>query len=346
MPMKGFTLVELLIVVAILSAVAMVSIGLMSEDRVQIHIDDTRNRLAVLRRAVLGVESPAYGGEMRLSGFVADNGRLPTDIHELLDRELLDADGDVVRTHAASAGVVPDHSVSIDSQCIQTASGAPLGEAARLLKGHRGNYLAGAAHNGAFRDGWGNVGQGDDAINFGWTVANDTNANSITFGSLGADNASGKSNGLDAEDDQAMSIADAEWRVPLDGWQITVSNASSDAAPISISGLSAKLLVFENTHSSGRWRQFKTNGTACPGSLASGESCTLRYVADVDGKIECDSPANLIEARVPQGRHVLVVSASVTVTDPIPGTAQRHIVRQVDFYPGTLPPNLTLEVRP
>ena len=345
MPMKGFTLIELLIVVAILSAVAMVSIGLMSEDRAQIRIDDTRNRLAVLRRAVLGVASPAYGGEMRLSGFVADNGRLLTDIHELLGRELLDADDNVVRTLVARAGVVPNYHDTVDSECVQTGSGTPLDAAARLLKGHRGNYLAGAAHNGAFRDGWGNVGQGDDAINFGWTVQSGDADNNVTFTSLGADNNVGATTtpAVAAEDDQAMSIADAEWRVPLDGWQVTVSNASSDAAPISISGLSAQLLVFENTPPGGRWRQFKANGAACPGPLASGESCALRYVANADGEIECDSPANSIEARVPLGRHVLVVSADVT--DTVSATVTRRIVRQVDFYPGALPPNLTLEVR-
>jgi prepilin-type N-terminal cleavage/methylation domain-containing protein len=348
---SGFTLLELLVVVAILSAVAVASFGLIGEDRAQVRIEDTRNRLGVLRRAMLGVESPAYGGEMRLSGFVADNGRLPVNLRELLDDGVL----------AARAGVIPGLSASIDSACFQTGTPVPLGEAARLLKGHRGSYLSSVAQNGEFRDGWGNVGTApaDETDNFGWDVdqimnGSDPVPDSLTITSLGADNTAGQSAGIDAEADQTMRIAPADWKIPLNGWKVTLKNAGSaplligtiDAAATgaSFSRLGVTLMVFENTGGSGSWRQYRSRINSCVTSpekttLDVGESCEFSFT-DVTG---CDDVA----ASVPLGRHVLVLTANhdLLVNPTPPAKPKGQIVTQVDFFPGTLPPNLVWEIR-
>jgi hypothetical protein len=276
---------------------------------------------------------------MRLGGFVADNGRLPVNV-----RELLAFAADEL---AANEGVIPVFDSTLDGDCLQTGTGTnpALGEAARLLKGHRGNYLAGAANNGEFRDGWGNVGQSDDEDNFGWTVTPDAGTNGVAFASLGADNASGRTNDLLAEDDQTMTIVDADWRVPLDGWQVTVKNANlaDSGATVNLGApgeLHAALLVFENVGTSGRWRQYKSYGGTCGTSLAGGESCQLTF-AD-----ESVCTGGSIAANVPLGRHVLVLfkdDGPLAKTYGVP--ANGYAVAQVDFYPGTLPPPITLEVR-
>ena len=341
---SGFTLLELLVVVAILSAVAVASFGLIGEDRAQVRIEDTRNRLNVLRRAVLGVESPAYGGEMRLSGFVADNGRLPENLRQLLNGTGLVGRADV------RAGAPPALSASIDAECFQTGTGDSLGEPARLLKGHRGSYLSSVAQNGEFRDGWGNIALVGDRDNFGWQMELTTNVDGIVEGmsitSLGADNARGQTTaGIEAEVDQTMSIGPEDWTIPLDGWKVTLRNAGSGSLPIGAidappSGvahfdkLGITLMVFENTTGIplGRWRQYRSQDNSCGAvdSLAPGESCEFTFT-NVTG---CTN----IPARVPLGRHILVLTANH-------GLPTRRVVTQVDFFPGTLPPRLVLEVR-
>ncbi|MDR3214075.1 MAG: type II secretion system GspH family protein [Azoarcus sp.] len=339
----GFTLAELLVVVAILSATALAAFGLVSEDRAQVRGDDTRNRLTILRRAVLGPETPAYGGEWRLAGYVADNGRLPEHLRDLLDSV----------DHAPQAGVTPLLTATVDGACVQTGTGGSLGDVARVLKGHRGNYLGGLASDGRFRDGWGNEGAPgeEDALDFGWQVVLGVDA-SLEMTSLGADNAPGETTGAAAEADQSMKIADADWRVALDGWQVTLRNAGSDPLDAhdfgvnDFSQLGLALLVFENTGADGRWRQYRSHFNSCPAgtstpTLEAGESCVLKFVAGSDGKIACDAPGNRIAAQAPLGRHVLTLTAGGALPPLV-----RRVVAQADFYPGAHPPNLVWEFRP
>jgi prepilin-type N-terminal cleavage/methylation domain-containing protein len=237
MSARGFTLVELLVVVAILSAAALAAFGLMSEDRSQVRVDDTRVRLALLRRATLGLETPAYGGEVRLSGFVADNGRLPRNIGELLKRPegSEEQKGVAVAFYSELAGTCFPNKGSEESPN-QPEILMPDEAAMLLLKGHRGNYLGG---HGEFRDGWGNVDVDaeQDALDFGWHV-DAVNDDELRIKSLGADNAvdgedGATATGLPEERDEVMTIAANDWQVPLEGWQIIVRNArrASDSVP-------------------------------------------------------------------------------------------------------------------
>jgi prepilin-type N-terminal cleavage/methylation domain-containing protein len=350
----GFTLIELLVVVAVLSAIALAASGLMLEDRARLRFDDTHNRLLVLRRAVLGTQTPVYGGtEIRLSGFVADNGRLPENLRELLEKP---------GGSAGQAGVVPVFSSTINDECVQTGAGTqtPLGEAARLLKGHRGNYLTETARDGVLRDGWGNVGQGDDAINFGWEFT--SAAGALTIVSLGADNTAGCvsasggvcATGMEPEADQTMTITAADGFVPLDGWQVTLKNTGEDeitasaAYGVSVSHfgqIGLTLLVFKNTATGGQWQQFRSTSNSCTSAtdkLAPGETCVIGFAEEVN----CDA-SHKIPAAVPQGRHVLALTAGHNLPSlSLPEMSKRQIVTQVDFYPGAIQPNLVREIRP
>lgn len=335
----GFTLVELLVVVAILSAVALASFGLMTENRAQVRIDDTRNRLAILRRAIIGPESPVYGGEMRLAGYVADNGRLPGTLAELL----------FPPTDHMPQGGVEARFLGAGADCtVSLASGASVGHvAARVLKGHRGNYLAGVAHNNEFRDGWGNVeaAGGGSAENFGWGW--DTVDNALTITSYGADNAPDTAltppgtPTEEAEADQTMSIAGADWRVPLDGWRVTLKNAgaagsgnlgSSDFSGTPGGGdldkLGLVLLVFEN-ETGGRWRQYRSDQNNCPDELEPEGSCVLGFTSAA--LTSCGDA-------VPLGRHVLALTRDNGAE--LADGALGRIAAQVDFFPGAHPPNL------
>lgn len=319
MGVRGFTLIELLLVVAILSATALAAFGLATEDRMQLRMDDTRTRLEILRHRMLGFATPVYGGEVRLSGYVADNGRLPETIADLLT---------VPIGFVAREGLTPRYSSSLDSECRQSG-GAPITEeAARLIKGHRFNYLNGKAHNGAFRDGWGNVGQTDDADNFGWQLMH--NAENLSIASLGADNSVGGEDAAAA--DQESVIAANDWLVDLNGWNVTLRNVS--ASDIT-HDFALALLVFENTDAGAAWSQFRTTSSRCADTLAAGASCVLSF-GD-----KCAASKSRA-AKVPLGRHLLVLLEG---NAPYAMSGNKKLFTQVSFYPDVDRPDITLEIR-
>ncbi|GHT90541.1 hypothetical protein FACS1894101_3120 [Betaproteobacteria bacterium] len=324
--MRGFTLIELLIVVAILSATALAAAGLLAEDRTQIRMDDTRVRLGILRHALLGFDRPVYGGEVRLSGYVADNGVLPERLADLL---LMPAD------FAERAGVKPVYANSLDSECRATSGGTAItDDAARLMKGHRGNYLNGKAHNGVFRDGWGNVARHDDADHFGWQVA-ESAEKTLEITSLGADNLrdadAPAGERTEAELDQRSVIAANDWLIDLEGWRVTLKNVG--AADIT-GDFALALLVFENGNAGGRWTQFMTTGSDCPTTLAAGESCVLSF-----GN-KC-AAGKTRPAKAPLGRHLLVL---LDGNAPYALSGKKSFT-QLSLYPDADRPDITLEIR-
>jgi prepilin-type N-terminal cleavage/methylation domain-containing protein len=364
----GFTLIELLVVVAVLSATALAAFGLIAEDRAQVRMDDTRVRLGILRRATVGVDAPAYGGEMRLSGFVADNGRLPEAIVDLLKPP----EGYARQTDTPAPNP-PKLATTLDNKCFPVGSVNTLPpDTPLLLKGHRGHYLAGATHNDVFRDGWGNFGDEDntagdtaDKRNFGWQVGSviiddAPLPDSLAITSLGADNMVGKATNMAAEEEVGTEIRPQDWLVPLKGWKVTLTNKSgrdlifsSDFPPAADSGeLGVTLLVFENSSEDtansipdgGRWRQLRSAVNSCAGesSLVADASCEFSFTET----LTCGG--GTIDARVPLGRHLVLLTLD-NQSPPDPGASGKPDLRRlratVDFHPGALQPELRWEIR-
>ena len=325
----GFTLLELLVVVAILSAIAMASFGLTASDRVATaRIEDTNARLSHLRRATLGLETPSWDGAVRLSGYVADNGTLPGSVAALVSKP---------DSFSEQKGLQPEFYTDLDSACLP-AGGTPYPTNVTLVKGHRGNYLSGLAHNGEFRDGWGNVSQtGDDADNFGWLLkfSSAPDDTQLTFTSLGINN--DLNNEIDeAERNRKITIAPNDWQVDLNGWQVKLKN------PTGIPGdFYVALLVFENTNTGGQWRQFRSRTCSDDGDWDSEGNCTLNFAEEVT----CRSGFKR-EAHVPLGRHLLLlVKEDNTPRYPGGDDSKPVISARPAFYPGTVLPDLVLEVR-
>ena len=80
---SGFTLVELLVVVFILSTLALTGLALTETADSQLRFEDTQARLRALKRAVIGDTEPVFDGRRLLSGFVVDNGLLPDSLQTL-----------------------------------------------------------------------------------------------------------------------------------------------------------------------------------------------------------------------------------------------------------------------
>lgn len=78
----GFTLMELMVVTAILGLIAYVALDTVAQDLSPVRFDDTRTRLVSIRNAVLG--SPAAGQAQGSTGFIADMGGVPDSPQELM----------------------------------------------------------------------------------------------------------------------------------------------------------------------------------------------------------------------------------------------------------------------
>lgn len=130
--MRGFTLLELVVVVAVLALVA----NLATEHLVQVtdqqRYETSRDRLEKLRYAIVGDDSRTINGQPDLFGFVHDMGRRPVELSELY---LQPTDCDLGRDG--------------DQPCPATYD-ASLGRTV----GWRGPYIS---ERDARKDGWGNA---------------------------------------------------------------------------------------------------------------------------------------------------------------------------------------------
>ena len=123
---RGFTLLELIVVLSILAALATVAVQSVSHTADQARFEATQKTIDNLRTACLGSGNAALGNDS-VRGFVADMGRMPTHPNELL----------------ANINSVAPFSV----QEVETGVLVP--------RGWRGPYLQLPLGSSAISDGWG-----------------------------------------------------------------------------------------------------------------------------------------------------------------------------------------------
>jgi prepilin-type N-terminal cleavage/methylation domain-containing protein len=211
----GFTLLELLLVVFILSVIALGAVSLVQSSDDQLRFEETQSRLRLLRSAILGESGPA---QRLVGGHVADLGTLPDDVESLVRVGSADAFGAVRPEYGGTA---------LDDV-----------DAVRLLKGWRGPYVAlGPSTDPSdvpFRDGWGNVALVDDALHHGWSPFDPT-SNPFEITSLGSDGLPGGAGDYDR--DLTIRVAADDWRVNLADWTVEVTNSSSGDLTLKIAVL-------------------------------------------------------------------------------------------------------------
>lgn len=352
---RGFTLLEMLLVVALLAATAGMSLVFLGGRDQQARYDETQRRLDDVVRAVVGDTAPAWGGQARVSGFVADNGRLPTSLRELSDRDGLVDSSECASGGALGAGLLACHrlraAVFDPSPAAadggENASGDEIrldadGEA--LPKGLR-RLVQGSEGTVQWRDGWGNVSLSDDATNFGWQVQlPGSEADPWQLTSLGSNNMPDASPPVPDTafvTDLSRQVLVDDWSTDVAGWSVRVTNASGVTQPASGRALGLSLLVWRNRPGAARWFRLSTALDSSP--LAAGESRMLVFATG-------GHPGGTLSTRVPQGEHLLVAfeSANAVVHDADDTPLQigtRRVSAQVRFFRGAGRPSMELTLR-
>lgn len=209
---RGFTLLEMLLVVFLMGMLALATTAMVDNADEQQRFETTRSRLQQIRTAIIGDSSRTLNGEPMISGFVADMGRLPADIEELVE--------------------LPSAGMKWKARDI-IHSGVVVGQ---LYGGWRGPYLdvmpsSGISAVRAFPDGWGYPVKAGHESNFGWNVISGVNALSIQ--SYGSDGGVGGTSVYEVDYPAAGNLVDAnDWLVDFSGvvpaFKITI-NGNVDA---------------------------------------------------------------------------------------------------------------------
>ncbi len=197
---QGLTLIELTVVLLILVMLSTIALRSTSGLQDQTRWEQTKSRYEAIRHAILGNPGVLINGQPDISGFVADVGRLPACLRELLEE-----------------GYCPKNTFCDQTACDNDTPGSWVATGYHW----NGPYLVSsqaASAVDAFSDGWGNSGSG----NYGWAVGFDSTATSsattLTLQSLGKDGASGGADVYDKDYPQAnATINQTDWQVDLGG---------------------------------------------------------------------------------------------------------------------------------
>lgn len=194
---KGFTLLELVVVVAVLGLIANLATEFVAQNTNQERFEATKSRQTMIRQAILGTPSEILYGVPNIDGFIADIGHPPMYLRELL----------------TSSGYCPNPEfLNSETNCndAATASGKPDEEwRTGLGPKWNGPYISGfdlvsTKYNDmnisypVLRDAWGNTFLAwakptddeqtkliKDVLNFGWKYEINTSSGHIYLYSAG-----------------------------------------------------------------------------------------------------------------------------------------------------------------
>lgn len=303
---RGFTLLEMLLVVGIMSALALSATLFVGNQDDQRRFEETNQRLQAIRRAVVGDETMS-AGQYVPEGFVAENGVLPGEIDALLAARPSGfiAQASVVPVFDASPDSITGLNDGVDEKSVSTDS------TAQLLKGWlAGKLLATPGAGGKFGDAWGPAG---DTPNYGWGIDTSIPLN-ISVTSNGKDRNSG---GSEHNADITDTILAQHWSSLLGGLSVSLTNGKGEDLYSSTSYYRVSLLIFENTSTGVKWKRFTSTGVNCLDGDGDGWVDTN---GDTSPDQACPSSVTLsfspngcegctytsANTRIPYGRHLLV----------------------------------------
>jgi len=225
----GFTLVEVLVVMLILVALASVTLDFTKDFAFQGRYEVTKDRYEKIKRAIIGRPGVLINGQPDISGFVADMGRLPRNIQELLVQNYCDDDYRISDNTPDSSGISGATGVTPNSWC---TTKTPNGTWIQQSSGWKGPYLTVQKPDykpNAFSDGWGSEASSTVFTdhNYGWYFGG-TDSDSDGFFEDLAIQSSGKNGGaLNSSDtgyDADYPIATILPSIRNDDWVVDFSS--------------------------------------------------------------------------------------------------------------------------
>lgn len=224
----GFTLLEMILVLFLVSLMASTTLMLTEGIEDQAKYDETKRRMEIMRKAIVGDPTRTVNGSPEISGFVADMGRLPLCVAELLELGAEKSPATAPKTYVSPC----DISATITVWNIDASTG--------VASGWNGPYLQVLPERDGgfrFRDGYSNS-DASDALNSGWG----------NFGVSGS-NINLLSNGfnltLNTDDIEASPlVVSADWQVQLPATvNITFKNQSASDLPLSDQNLVLRIYL-------------------------------------------------------------------------------------------------------
>lgn len=210
---QGMTLIELTVVLLILTTLATVALRSTTNLVEQARWEQTKKRYEEIKKAIIGDPDVVINNHPDISGFVADMGRLPANLHELLGQEYCDNDYTIVSVPGTADQTAC--TTGAGNWIVQTGYTAPT--ASQIGYGWHGPYLMiseSSNDEDAFTDGWGNIASSANDPNYGWNYAI-TAAADVTLQSYGKDRVAGGVN-YDADyPASATAIVKDDWRLDI-----------------------------------------------------------------------------------------------------------------------------------
>ncbi|WP_421867237.1 prepilin-type N-terminal cleavage/methylation domain-containing protein [Motiliproteus sp.] len=200
---QGFTLLELIVVVGVLGLITAMATDFMVNQTNQQRFDTTKLRLEQIRYAIIGDSSRSLNGQPAFSGYIADTGRVPSQLRQLVSN---------------------DAYCTSDDSLTEAVCGADWFGGASNWKGP---YLPISNGNDYLLDGWGNG--SSDRYNFGWSYSGSAGSD-ITITSLGMDGSNGSSstNAVDQSYEADQSLTILAWQYAGRNVDVGLTNNSAD----------------------------------------------------------------------------------------------------------------------
>jgi len=304
----GFTLVEMVTVMLIAVVIASVTLDFTKDFAFQGRYEVTKDRYDKLMQAIIGRPDVLINGQPDISGFVADMGRLPRNIQELLVQNYCMPDYTIsentvngrpaayTTNKAWCEGVYPLAPVkwiaqSNDTDCTGTNTtlvNQALCEAAgETWTGWKGPYLTLKNPDykaNAFSDGWGSQATGNTDHNYGWnfvlknaagsivdpstSLGAIDNAVTLTIQSKGKDQAAGGS-GFDADYPKTTILPS----VRKNDWKIDISNGLSVNLLKLREGTCGHLGSVASVYSTNKKQCLNVGGTIAPSCAFTATQC-------------------------------------------------------------------------
>jgi prepilin-type N-terminal cleavage/methylation domain-containing protein len=255
----GFTLLELVLVLFLMSMLASATLFLTENVEQQAMYDETKHRLNVMRQAIIGDSTRRLNGVTEVGGFVADMKRLPGCVSELLEPYNCGGTDITLWSQDTSTGV---------------------------YAGWRGPYIQVIPESGnqlRFRDGFNSKHDNDasDALNSGWdwTLWNDTSAASVTdIADTTGIKLKSNGGGTEYEVAEIELVQQADWSI--DNLLINLVNSSSVAQPSVDSHLILRVYLNDTSVADGGNTSSTTPHVLSAGSLPAYSSHTFLFSFD------------------------------------------------------------------